>query len=191
MRYAIFVLMLSFAMNSAARAADPNAGAKLVQTNGCMGCHGAHFEGGAGPKLLGIEHRLSPAQIATAISDPRAPMPKFPFSQVQVGDIVAYLSNLDGGTARTAPVVTFAPASPNDRAVVTVRFPGSPPRRVSAQPVMKMGGSSMSTARVSLTPTRDPHVWTGRVTFDMGGPWTIDVNYDGKHLTVPVNVTGT
>src|SRR5580692_11368675 len=39
-------------------AADANAGAALVQANGCAGCHGATLRGGIGPNLAGIEARL-------------------------------------------------------------------------------------------------------------------------------------
>ncbi len=192
MKYRAIVLAGACLLSAAAPAwaADANAGAKLTQTNGCMGCHGANFEGGAGPKLFGIEHRLSPAQIAAAISNPKPPMPKFPLTGAQVSDIVAYLSDLDGGVAHAAPVVSLSPASPSNRAELTIRFPGTPPKHVTAQPSMKMGGSSMNAPRVTLSATSDPHVWRGKVTFDMGGAWTIDVNYDGQHISVPVHVTG-
>jgi cytochrome c553 len=168
--------------------ADVNAGAALVQSNGCTGCHGATFRGGIGPKLYGIEHRLKPQQIADAIKNPKAPMPKFPFSDAQVSDVVAYLSSLDGGGG--GPVATLDPAKPGKSATLTVRFPGTPPKHVSAVPTMQMGASSMATPAVVLHATHDPHVWTGTVTFSMGGPWTIEVKYDGGVLKVPVTVAG-
>jgi mono/diheme cytochrome c family protein len=174
------------AMNSG----DANAGAKLVQANGCEGCHGAHLMGGSvGPKLYGIEHRLSADQISDFIVHPRAPMPNFGFTQQQVSDIVAYLSSLDGGANSTAPVVTFDPATPVDVATISVRFPGTPPTSVTVLPIMQMGSSTMQTRQVKLqqSPT-DPQVFTGKVVFSMGGPWTIRLQYDGQTLNVPLNV---
>ena len=171
---------------------DVNAGAKLVQANGCEGCHGAHLMGGSiGPKLYGIEHRLSDAQISDFIVHPRAPMPNFGFTSEQVSDIVAYLSSLDGGANSTQPVVTFDPATPVDEATVTVRFPGTPPAGVTVLPIMQMGASTMQTRQITLTQsTSDPHVFTGKVVFSMGGPWTIRVQYDGNQLDVPLTVGG-
>lgn len=174
------------AMNSG----DVNAGAKLVQANGCEGCHGANLTGGSiGPKLYGIEHQLSADQIADFIVHPRAPMPNFGFTQQQVSDIVAYLSSLDGGANNTKPVVTFDPATPTDVATISVRFPGTPPSSVSVLPIMQMGSSKMQTRQVQLQPSAsDPHVFSGRVVFSMGGPWTVRVQYDGQTLDVPLNV---
>jgi mono/diheme cytochrome c family protein len=174
----------------ASAAGDPAAGATLVQNNGCAGCHGANLQGGTGPKLYGIEHRLSAAQIAGAIANPVSPMPKFPLDPAQIADVVAYLSSLDGGRGGAGPVATLDPAKPSSHATLTVRFPGAVPHSVSAEPAMQMGGSTMRDAKVTLHPTTDPHVWRGKISFSMGGPWTIDVTYDGKHLTVPVNVAG-
>lgn len=182
----IFNSLVFFASIASANA--DAAGAKLVQSSGCAGCHGAVFQGGIGPKLSGIEHRMTPAQIVAAIENPKAPMPKFPFSDAQVQDIVAYLSSLDGGGG--SPVATLDPATPGKSATLFVRFPGTPPRHVTATPAMLMGGRNMSAATVTLRPASDPHVWRGTVTFSMGGPWTIEVTYDGKHLTLPVNVAG-
>lgn len=175
---------------SAAPNGDANEGAKLVQANGCEGCHGAALKGGGvGPALFGIEHRLTPAQIADFIVHPRAPMPNFGFTQDQVSDIVAYLSNLDGGAGSSAPVVTFDPAKPVDVATISVQFPGTPPKDVSVLPLMQMGSSSMQTREVPLTQSAtDPHVFTGRLVFSMGGPWTVRVQYDGKTLDVPLTV---
>jgi hypothetical protein len=170
--------------------ADPNAGATLVRNNGCSGCHGATFGGGIGPALGGIEKRLSAAQIAAAIRTPKAPMPNFGFSESQIADIVAYLSGLDGGAAGTAPVATLTPPTPGSHATLTVRFSGTPPASVVAVASMAMGSSSMSAPAVHLHATSDPLVWTGPVSFSMAGPWTIDITYDGKHVTLPVNVAG-
>ncbi len=171
-------------------AGDANAGAKLVQANGCAGCHGANLKGGGvGPALYGIEHKLASAQIADFIKNPRAPMPNFGFSDAQISDIIAYLSGLDGGANSQAPVVTFDPATPTDIATITVRFPGTPPKDVSVLPIMQMGKSTMQTRLVHLTPSSsDPNTFTGKVVFSMGGPWTVKVQYDGNTLDVPLNV---
>jgi mono/diheme cytochrome c family protein len=190
---AAFALLSSAALAGAlpVRAAgDPSAGAKIVQANGCAGCHGANFKGSTGPKLYGIEHQLSAAQIADAIANPKSPMPKFPLTSAQISDVVAYLSSLDGGSGGGGPVATLTPAKPSSQAMLSVRFPGAAPKHVTALPTMQMGASAMHDAKVTLEPTGDPHVWQGKVSFSMGGPWTIDVQYDGKHLTVPVNVAG-
>jgi mono/diheme cytochrome c family protein len=167
-----------------------NAGAKLVQANGCAGCHGTNLTGGSvGPKLYGIEHQLSAEQIADFIVHPRPPMPNFNFNPSQVSDIVAYLSSLDGGANATAPVVTLSPNPPVDIATITVRFPGTPPKNVTVLPVMQMGTSTMQTRSVQLQPsTTDPNVFTGRIVFSMGGPWTLKLQYDGKMTDVPVTV---
>ena len=175
----------------ASASGDPSAGAKIVQANGCEGCHGANLKGSTAPALYGIEHRLSAGRIADAIANPKSPMPKFPLTAAQISDVVAYLSSLDGGGAGQQPVATLSPPKPKGQALLTVRFPGTPPSNVTAMPSMQMGASAMHDAKITLKPTSDPHVFAGRVSFSMGGPWTIDVQYDGKHLTLPVNVTGT
>lgn len=169
---------------------DANNGAKLVQANGCAGCHGAGLKGGGiGPSLVGIEHRRSLDSIAAFIANPKPPMPNFGFTAGQRYDIAAYLSNLDGGAANAAPVVTFDPATPTDVATISVRFPGTPPADVSVLPIMQMGSTSMQTRVVHLKASADdPHVFSGKVVFSMGGPWTVRVQYDGKSLDVPLNV---
>ena len=171
---------------------DANAGEKLVAANGCIGCHGATFGGGLGPKLVGIEKRLSPAQIADFISNPRAPMPNFGFTAPQINDIVAYLSGLDGGSGATArPVVTWVGGTPSEHAQIRVTFSGTPPKSVMIEPKMEMGGMSMAAANVVLTPSaNDPHVFVGKIEFTMSGPWTVILHYDGKTMTVPVNIGG-
>lgn len=177
---------------NASATGDANAGAKLVQANGCAGCHGANLMGGSvGPKLYGIEHHMTADQIADFIVHPRAPMPDFGFTTEQVNDIVAYLSSLDGGANSTRPVVSFDPATPVDVATITVRFPGTPPSSVTVLPVMQMGSTNMQTRQVQLTQSAsDPHVFTGRVVFSMGGPWTVRVQYDGQTMDVPLTVGG-
>ena len=180
----------SVAATPSAGAGDANAGAALVAKNSCQGCHGAQFEGGIGPKLVGIEKHLSSAQIADFIRHPRPPMPDFGFTDAQIGDIVAYLSNLDGGAAGSGPVVTFAPSPPGIHSTITVRFPSEAAHQVSASALMIMGAMKMPVVPIDMKPTLDPHVWTGTVTFSMGGPWTITILYDGKHVDVPVMVGG-
>ncbi len=167
---------------------DANIGAALVAKNGCQGCHGAAFQGNIGPKLFGIEHRLAPDRIALAIEQPRAPMPNFGFTKEQISDIVAYLSNLDGGAANTRPVVSFDPSPPTTKSIMTVRFPGTVPHDVHATATMEMGAMEMQPVTIPLAPTSDPHVLSAPVRFSMGGPWTIHLEYDGTTIDVPVAV---
>ncbi|MBC5815653.1 MAG: cytochrome c [Candidatus Eremiobacteraeota bacterium] len=168
--------------------ADPNAGAKLVSHNGCMGCHGAKFQGGLGPKLFGIEHKLAPGQISDFIKHPRAPMPDFGFTDAQINDVVAYLSNLDGGTSG-APVITLDPSTPKDHAKITVRFTGATPEHVTVRVSMQMGTTSHH-SESDLHPTKDAHVRQGDVRFLMGGAWVLTLIYDDKHVDMPLNVAG-
>ncbi|MBV9103142.1 MAG: cytochrome c, partial [Candidatus Eremiobacteraeota bacterium] len=125
----------ALAFAHAAGATDPYAagdqaqGAKLVQSSACEGCHGAGLiGGGAAPKLVGIEKRLTPEQIADRIKNPKPPMPSLGFKEKQLANIVAYLSNLDGGWG--APVVKIEPARPSSDATVLVTFSGTPPKDV-------------------------------------------------------------
>jgi hypothetical protein len=116
-------------------------------------------------------------------------MPNFGFSDAQIGDIVAYLTALDGGINNTMPVVTFSPASPADQATIMVTFPGTAPANVSVLPVMHMGTGTHHTNLVQLQPApNDPHTFTGRIAFSMGGPWIVQIEYDGHELDVPLNV---
>ncbi|HVR47204.1 MAG TPA: c-type cytochrome [Candidatus Binatia bacterium] len=175
---------------SASSTGDASAGAQLVQANGCAGCHGAQFQGGLGPALYGIEHRLSAAQIASHIKNPTAPMPNNGFTDTQIAGIVAYISGLDGSAGvRRRPVVVFKPSVPTEEATIAVTFSGTPPRAVRAQPVMQMAKGPASTPTVTLHPSAtDPHVFTGRVRFSMGGPWAVQIEYDGNTMSVPLNV---
>jgi cytochrome c553 len=182
-------LVLTLCMEVCARA-DSNAGAKLVAQNGCTSCHGAKFEGSpAGfPALIGIEHRRTRAQIIDAMVHPRAPMPNYGFSPAQAGDIADYLSTLDGGAAQDAPVITMTPEHPSAYVDVTIRFPGAPPKSVTATASMSMGHMPMNTPQVIFRPTSDPHIYSGRIAFEMGGAWTIHIVYDGKTIDRPVVV---
>lgn len=169
--------------------ADANDGARLVQANGCTGCHGAQWQGGVGPVLFGIEHRMSPLEIALHIKSPAAPMPNFGFTDAQVADIVAYLSSLDGGGAQAGPVVTFDPSTPVKNATIRVVFAGTPPHRVTALPTMQMGAGKMQTQAVTLQPSpSDPRTFAGTIDFSMGGPWIVIIEYDGMTMSVPLNV---
>ncbi|GAC1394209.1 MAG: hypothetical protein NVSMB31_14370 [Vulcanimicrobiaceae bacterium] len=175
------------ALGSPETSGDPQAGEKLVQKNGCTGCHGAKFQGGIGPKLVGIERLLSAAQITDFIKHPRSVMPDFGFSDSQIADIVAYLSTLDGGVAGV-PVVTVEPATPREHATLMVRFVAVP-KSVMARVSMQMGTVS-HLKESALHPTTDPHVWQGELDFTMAGAWTLTLIYDGKTLDVPLTVVG-
>jgi cytochrome c553 len=170
--------------------ADSNAGAKLVAQNGCSACHGARFEGSSAgfPALYGIEHRRSRDQIIQAITSPKAPMPNYGFTTEQAGDIADYLASLDGGAAQDQPVITVAPDHPSDYADVTIRFPGAPPKSVTAVASMAMGNRAMKAPEVTFKPTSDPHVYTARLQFSMAGAWTIHIVYDGKTIDQPIVV---
>lgn len=184
---AALVLTLCMGMRATA---DSNAGAKLVAQNGCTSCHGAKFQGSAAgyPALAGIEHRRTRAQIVDAIVHPTAPMPNYGFTAAQAGDIADYLSGLDGGAAANQPIITIAPDHPSDFADVTIRFSGTPPQSVTAVASMSMGHMPMNSGQVTFKPTSDPHVYTGRIQFEMGGAWTIHIVYDGKTIDQPIVV---
>ena len=172
---------------------DPKAGAALVQSSNCAGCHGGQFQGDLGPKLVGIEKRRSPEQIAKAITNPEPPMPMFAFTPQQVADVVAYLSQLDGGTANGGgvmrPKISILPAKPTDSATVSVWFSGSPPPDATVEATMSMGHSTMGTSPIKLKKTGDPHKLSAKVSFGMGGPWMIKVRYDkSQEVDMPVNV---
>ena len=172
-----------------AASSGANTGAQLVAQNGCEGCHGATFQGGIGPALVGIEHRLSPGQIIDFIVHPRAPMPNFGFTGTQVSDIVAYLTNLDGGAAGAQPTITLDPENPTNHATILVRFPGTPPSAATASAIMKMGRTSHRDT-VALHPTANPKVWSAPLQFSMEGPWTIEIQYGTKVIDRAIQVGG-
>ena len=168
---------------------DANGGAKIVQSSGCTGCHGARLAGAAGfPSLVGIERRKSIDQIANAIVAPRPPMPTVDLTRAQVADVVAYLVSLDGANGR--PVVTFSPARPAGSTVVSVKFPGTPPADAAVKATMQMGSMSHGTGWIPLRRVSEPHTVSAKVPFSMGGPWTITVRYDGHVDDVPLDVGG-
>ena len=113
-------------------------------------------------------------------------MPNYGFTAAQAGDIADYLAALDGGTTQDQPVITISPAHPAEYADVTVRFPGAPPKSVTAVASMAMGSMPMKSPQVTLEPTSDPHVYTGRIEFSMSGAWTIHIVYDGKTIDRPI-----
>ena len=166
---------------------DPKAGAALVQSANCAGGHGGQFQGDLGPKLVGIEKRRTPEQIAKAIADPQPPMPKFAFTPQQVADVVAYVSQLDGGFMRAK--ISILPAKPKDSAVVSVWFPGTPPSDATVEATMSMGHAMMGTNPIKLKKTGDPHKLAAKVPFEMGGAWMIKVRYDKSlEVDMPINV---
>ncbi len=113
-------------------------------------------------------------------------MPNYGFTAAQAGDIADYLSGLDGGASATQPVITITPEHPSDFADITIRFPGTPPKSVTAVASMSMGKMAMNSSQVAFKPTSDPHVYTGRIQFEMGGAWTIHIVYDGKTIDQPI-----
>lgn len=163
-------------------------GAKLVQASGCEGCHGAGLRGSTAPSLVGIEKRMSPAQIAKAIQDPKPPMPRFGLSDMQVANVVAYLSGLDGGKGN--PIVRLVPANPTQEATVNVTFHGTPPPGAQVEAMMQMGSMSHGSGWLPLHRTSDPHTLATKVHFSMGGPWMIRVRYGGKVMVMPITVGG-
>jgi mono/diheme cytochrome c family protein len=167
---------------------DAARGARLVQTHGCQACHGASFQGGLGPKLSGIEHRLGLEEIAERILHPTAPMPNFGFTRSQALDIAAFLSGLDGGSG-TVPTVTFRPGPGTLEGTVVVRFSGAPPARVSAVAIMHMTGMTMPPIALHLRPDpADPHRLTATVHFSMAGAWIIRITAGTAVRELPVTI---
>jgi hypothetical protein len=73
------------------------AGASAIANSGCEACHmvGAEGNPGPGPSLTTIGKQLSPAEITSALDDPRPPMPSFKnLPPRQFKAIVAYLASL-------------------------------------------------------------------------------------------------
>lgn len=102
-----------------ARAAGGTAaanGEQLARSNGCAGCHGQDFGGGAGPRLVGLagsEVTLADgstivadnAYLTRAIAQPSADlvadytlkMPANGLSEAEIADIVAFIETLADG----------------------------------------------------------------------------------------------
>ena len=149
----------------------------------------AGFSGGIGPKLIGVEKRMTADQIAAKIKNPKQPMPDFGFDDGQIADLVAYLSALDGGTG--APVVKVVPPKPSTDATVLVTFKGTPPDGAQIEAEMNMGTSTHGTGWLDLTKTGDAHTLGAKVQFTMGGPWTIKVRWPkSKEIELPLTVQG-
>jgi hypothetical protein len=184
---ALDVLVLTAALAGG----SASSGAHLVQDHARSSCHGVGLAGvaGNGPRLVGIEHRLSPAQIAGAVEHPKAPMPDMGFTHAQVLDVVAYLSRLDGGNG--VPVVTVVPSKNSSDALVSVTFPGAPPPGAQVQGTMEMGGSSMGTGWQPLQKTADPHTLRTKLNFSMAGSWMVRLRYGNPahELDRPVDIT--
>ena len=91
-------------------------GERLARTNGCAGCHGSNFAGGAGPSLVGLagsdvtltDGRVVVADdeyLTRAIVEPGADlvdgynlkMPANNLSDAEIADIVAFINTLADG----------------------------------------------------------------------------------------------
>ncbi len=99
-----------------AMSAAAQAGEQLSRTQGCAGCHGQDFDGGAGPGWIGLagsEILLTDGTtviaddeyLTTAIADPNAQihegytlrMPANNLTDEEIADIVAYINSLADG----------------------------------------------------------------------------------------------
>jgi mono/diheme cytochrome c family protein len=99
---------------------DPAAqrGQEISRTQGCAGCHGANFDGGAGPSWIGLagsEVSLADgttvvaddAYLTRSIADPSAQivadyalqMPANSLTEAEIADVVAFIKTLSGGSA--------------------------------------------------------------------------------------------
>ena len=95
---------------------DPVVGEQSARSNGCAGCHGQNFGGGAGPSLIGLagaEVQLDDGTVVIAdtaylirsIANPGAElvagynlrMPANNLSDAEIADIVAYIETLASG----------------------------------------------------------------------------------------------
>jgi len=99
--------------NGSVSAGDPAIGEQLMRSQGCAGCHGQNFGGGAGPPLVGLagsEVSLADGTTVVAdtdylvrsIADPAAQlvagynlrMPANSLSDGEIADIVAFIETL-------------------------------------------------------------------------------------------------
>jgi mono/diheme cytochrome c family protein len=95
---------------------DPAVGEQLARSNGCAGCHGQDFGGGAGPSLIGLagaEVLLDDGTVVIAdtaylirsianpgaelVADYNLKMPANNLSDAEIADIVAYIETLTDG----------------------------------------------------------------------------------------------
>jgi mono/diheme cytochrome c family protein len=93
-----------------------SSGEQLSRSAGCAGCHGANFEGGAGPEWIGLAGSVvqltdgstvvaDTAYLTRAIADPAAElvadynlrMPANNLSGAEIADIVAFIETLADG----------------------------------------------------------------------------------------------
>jgi len=79
-------------------AGTPDAGrGRDIFGHNCAACHGAHGEGGAGPRLTGIKARLDQAATVNWIENPSSKMPRlFPstLDAQDVADVAAFVQGL-------------------------------------------------------------------------------------------------
>ena len=77
---------------------DPAVGEQLARSNGCAGCHGQDFGGGAGPSLIGLAGAEVPLDDGTVVvADYNLKMPANNLSDAEIADIVAYIETLTDG----------------------------------------------------------------------------------------------
>jgi hypothetical protein len=87
-----------------------------ASAHACKSCHG--------PRLAGVEHRCSPAQIENAIENPMAPMPNHPMHlHGHVFDIVEV-----GGRVLRVPLAKDVALVPADGGTMTWRFTANSPK---------------------------------------------------------------
>jgi cytochrome c oxidase subunit 2 len=98
---------------------DPAAqrGQEIARTQGCAGCHGANFDGGAGPSWIGLAGSqvmladgtsvvADDAYLIRSIAEPNAQivadyalqMPANSLTEAEIADVVAFIKTLSGGT---------------------------------------------------------------------------------------------
>jgi mono/diheme cytochrome c family protein len=77
--------------SGAVQLGDPYRGETVFQKN-CAACHGAHAEGGIGPKLAG--DTISIAAAKAQIENPRGTMPPNLVSGQDEKDVLAYLATI-------------------------------------------------------------------------------------------------
>ncbi|HSL74462.1 MAG TPA: cytochrome c [Ilumatobacteraceae bacterium] len=101
---------------AAGQSAAAAMGERLSRSQGCAGCHGTNFEGGAGPGWIGLagsEVVLADGTVVVAddeyltvaIADPNAQlregytlrMPANNLTDAEIADIVAYINSLADG----------------------------------------------------------------------------------------------
>jgi cytochrome c oxidase subunit 2 len=101
-------------------ALDPAAqrGQEISRTQGCAGCHGQDFGGGAGPSWIGLAGSevlladgttviADDAYLVRSIAEPNAQivadyalqMPANSLTEAEIADVVAFIKTLSGGTA--------------------------------------------------------------------------------------------